>query len=265
VANSAPQAVYQNERYGNFTYTIPNLTAGASYSVNLHFAEIYWAAAGKREFNVLINGTQVLTNFDVFAAAGGENIAIVKSFPATASATGTITIQFTTGAADQPKISGIEISTASATPTTDIKIDAGGAASGTWLADEDYNGGAESATTATINTSLVTNPAPQAVYQTDRYQAFTYTIPGLTAGVSYTVNLHFAEIYWTATGKREFNVLINGTQVLTNFDIFAAAGGENIAIVKTFTATANASGQIVIQFTNGAADLPKVSGIEVVH
>ena len=104
-----PQAVYQTERFGDFTYTIPNLTAGASYTVNLSFAEIYWTAAGKREFNVLINGTQVLTNFDVFATAGGEDIAIVKSFTATASASGTITIQFTTGAADLPKVSGIEV------------------------------------------------------------------------------------------------------------------------------------------------------------
>jgi len=263
VANPAPQAVYQTERFGDFTYTLPNLSAGAAYTVNLHFAEIYWTAAGKREFNVLINGTQVLTNFDVFAAAGGENIAIVKSFPATASASGTITIQFTTGAADLPKVSGIELSQSA--PTTDLLIDSGGAAAGAWLADEDFTGGSASSTTAAINTSQVANPAPQEVYQTERFGDFTYTIPNLTGGASYTVNLSFAEIYWTAAGKREFNVLINGTQVLTNFDVFATAGGEDIAIVKSFTATASASGTITIQFTTGAADLPKVSGIEVVN
>jgi beta-glucanase (GH16 family) len=264
VTNPAPQAVYQTDRFGAATYTIPALTAGASYTVNLHFAEIYWSAAGKRQFNVLINGTQVLTNFDVFAAAGGKNIAIVKSFTATASNSGAITIQFTNGAADLPKISGIEIKTGSAAPPTTIEVDSGGAASGAWLADTDFTGGSASSTTATINTSLVTNPAPQIVYQSERFGAFTYTIPGLTAGASYTVNLHFAEIYWSAAGKRQFNVLINGTQVLTNFDVFAAAGGEDIAIVKSFTATANASGQITIQFTTGAADLPKVSGIAVI-
>ena len=261
VANPAPQAVYQSERFGDFTYTIPNLTPGATYTVNLHFAEIYWTAAGKRQFNVLINGIQVLTNFDVFAAAGGEDIAIVKSFAATASSSGAITIQFTTGAADLPKVSGIEISQ----PVTDLAIDAGGGASGKWLADEDFTGGSESSTAAAINTSQVTNPAPQAVYQSERFGDFTYTIPNLTPGAGYTVNLHFAEIYWTAAGKRQFNVLINGTQVLTNFDVFATAGGEDIAIVKSFAATASSSGAITIQFTTGAADLPKVSGIEVVN
>jgi len=263
VANPAPQAVYQTERFGDFTYTLPNLTAGAAYTVNLHFAETYWTAAGKREFNVLINGTQVLTNFDVFAAAGGENIAIVKSFPATANASGTITIQFTTGAADLPKVSGIEIAQSAA--TSDLRVDSGGVATGAWLADEDFTGGSASSTTAAINTSQVATPAPQAVYQTERFGDFTYTIPNLTAGASYTVNLSFAEIYWTAAGKREFNVLINGTQVLTNFDVFATAGGEDIAIVKSFPATASPSGTITIQFTTGAADLPKVSGIEVVN
>jgi hypothetical protein len=101
--------VYQSERFGDFTYTLPNLTPNANYTVYLHFAEIFFNAVGQREFNVLINGTQVLTNFDIFAATGGENMAIVKTFSATASSSGTISVQFTTGAANFPKVSGIEI------------------------------------------------------------------------------------------------------------------------------------------------------------
>jgi hypothetical protein len=231
----------------------------------LHFDEFYWTAAGKREFNVLINGTQVLTDFDVFATAGGEDIAVVKQFNAVANASGQIVIQFVS-VVDNAEINGIEVETSGTPPpTTDLLIDSGGVATGSWLADEDFTGGTASSTTAAINTAQVANPAPQAVYQTERFGDFTYTIPNLAAGASYTVNLSFAEIYWTAAGKREFNVLINGTQVLTNFDVFATAGGENIAIVKSFTATASTSGTITIQFTTGAADLPKVSGIEVVN
>jgi hypothetical protein len=264
VANPAPQEVYQTERYGDFTYTIPNLTAGASYTVNLGFAEIYWTAAGDREFNVLINGTQVLTNFDVFATAGGENIAIVESFPATASSSGTISIQFTTGAADLPKVSGIQILSAGSTPVrTDVlDINASGPTVGSYVADEDFVGGAESNTANTISTAGVTNPAPEAVYQTQRYGNFTYTLPGFNPETSYTVRLHFAEFYWDTAGSRLANVLINGTQVLTNFDIFAAAGGENIAVVEQFNATSNSSGQIVIQFVS-VKDNAAVSGIEI--
>jgi hypothetical protein len=91
---------------------------------------------------------------------------------------------------------------------------------------------------------------------------FTYTITGLTAGSSYTVRLHFAETFFTTTGSRVFDVSINGTQVLTNFDIVAVSGGENIANIQQFTATANASGQIVITFTS-VTNNALISGIEI--
>src|SRR6202035_4036652 len=84
----------------------------ASYTVRLHFAEEYWTTAGSRTFNVLINGTQVLTSFDIFAAAGGEYIAVIKAFTATASSTGTVTIQFVT-VKDNAQVNGIEILPAS--------------------------------------------------------------------------------------------------------------------------------------------------------
>jgi hypothetical protein len=76
--------------------------------VRLHFCETFWTAAGKRLFNVSINGTQVLTNFDIFATAGGENIANIQQFTETADGTGTYTLTFTSNT-DKALISGIEI------------------------------------------------------------------------------------------------------------------------------------------------------------
>src|SRR5260370_776605 len=113
-----------------------------------------------------------------------------------------------------------------------------------------------------IDPSGVTNPAPMAVYQTGRDGNFTYTIPGFTAGSSHTVRLHFAETYWSTAGSRIFNVSINGTAVLTNFDIFAAAGAKNKAIIEQFTVNANSSGQYVIKFTT-VKDNSLINGIEV--
>src|ERR1700678_2295348 len=355
LSDPSPQSVYQHNRYGNFTYTIPGLTAGGSYTVRLHFAEEYWTTAGSRTFNVLINGTQVLTDFDIFAAAGGEYIAVIEPFTATASSTGTITIQFVT-VKDNAQVNGIEIVpsggtgantvsvtgpgnqtgtagtaaslqvsgsdsaseqtltytatrlpaglsinsgtglitgtpttagtaavTVTATDTTGatgsatftwtvnasgsgpggVDISAGGPAAAPFAADEDFAGGATSDTTHAITTTGLSDPAPQSVYQHNRYGNFTYTIPGLTAGASYTVRLHFAEEYWTTAGSRTFNVLINGTQVLTDFDIFATAGGEYIAVIEPFTATASSTGTITIQFVT-VKDNAQVNGIEIV-
>ena len=262
VTNPAPLSVYQSERAGGFTYTIPGLTAGTSYNVRLHFAEFYWTKAGQRVFNVAINGNRVLTNFDIVAAAGGANIGYAQTFTAAANLNGQIVLAFTAGTADQPKVSGIEVSVAPAVQDI-VAISSGGKGAGNFVADEDFVGGGATTTTNTIGIAGVVNAAPEAVYQSERAGVMTYTIPGLTAGTAYSVRLHFAEFYWTKAGQRVFNVAINGTPVLSNFDIIAATGAANLALVESFTATANANGQLVIAFTNGTADQAKVSGIEV--
>jgi hypothetical protein len=359
VTNPAPQAVYQTERFGNFTYTIPGFNPGAPYTVRLHFAEFFWSMAGQRVFNVLINGTQVLTNFDIIGSAGAANKAIVEQFAANANSSGQFVIQYVT-VKDNAKSSGIEIisngtcsapttpgglsatavsssqinlswtaSTSScsvtynvfrsttsgftpspsnqiasgvtgtsfsdtglspsttyfylveatnsggtSTPSNQasaatqagtggpIQINAGGPAVNPFLADQDFTGGRTINHANTINLTGVTNPAPAAVYQTARIGNFTYTVPGFGAGSNHTVRLHFAETFWTAAGKRVFNVSINGTQVLTSFDIFAAAGAQNKAIIEQFPANANSSGQFVITFTT-VVDNALISGIEI--
>ena len=156
-------------------------------------------------------------------------------------------------------------------PTTDdtaigsdlAAINSGGPQVGNFSGDEDFINGATSSTTNTVSTAGVANAAPAAVYQSERFGGFSYAIPGLTPGTSYLVRLHFAEIYWTQVGQRIFNVTINGAPALTNFDIVAAAGGPNIAVVEQFLATADNSGQISVGFPSALVDLPKISGIEI--
>ncbi len=449
VADPAPQAVYQSERYGNYTYTIPNLTPSADYLVRLHFAEIYWTATGSRVFDVAIGGTTVLDNFDIYAVAGAQNKAVVREFTAAANGSGQIVITFTT-ITDNAKVSGIEVLTtvqdnppfivseAAADPeeitgtTTQLSVladDDNGEASLTytwstvgtvpapvtfstngtnaaktttaafqqagsytleatvtdqrnhsvtssvavtvnqtlsgitvtpatatvlalatqqftasaldqfsdamspqpsisWSVDDGGTIGAtglftagstaggpytvsaqsgastgtaavtvneEPATLYQINTGsnsaitpfsadqygsggtlrtvadaidmsgvTGTDPAPENVYKSERYGNSTYTIPGLTPGNQYTVRLHFAELYQTATGARLFNVAINGSTVLSNFDIYATTGARYKAVIREFTATANGSGQIAITFTT-IADNATIEGIEIIR
>ena len=155
-----------------------------------------------------------------------------------------------------------------------IAIDSGGVGAGNdpltgtvFVADTDFTGGTTSSTGHVITTTRVTHPAPAEVYQTARTAAagmgFTYTIPNLKAGRPYDVRLHFCDFASTAAGQRKFNVAINGTTVLTNYDVFAASSGQYFAIAEPFGAVASVTGSITVAFTSGTAGGPIVNGIEV--
>ncbi len=141
-------------------------------------------------------------------------------------------------------------------------INAGGPVVSAWVADVGFSPSGTIGHANTIDLSGVTNAAPAAVYQTGRAGNFTYTIPGFTANSSHTVRLHMCETFYDTTGSRTFNVSINGTSVLTGYDIRAAAGAVNKAIAPAFTANANATGQYVIQYTS-VVNQSLLSGIEI--
>jgi hypothetical protein len=142
------------------------------------------------------------------------------------------------------------------------QINCGGGAVAPFVADSDFTGGGTISHPNTIDLTGVTNPAPMAVYQTARIGTFSYTIPGFVAGSSHNVRLHFAETYFSTKGSRTFNVSINGAQVLAGFDVFAAAGAKNKAVIEQFTKNADTTGAFVIQFTT-VVNNGLVSGIEI--
>ncbi len=118
--------------------------------------------------------------------------------------------------------------------------------------------------TIIIPSGVAAIAAPEKVYESACQGPITYTITGLTAGKTYTVVLHFAELYFNTAGSREFNVSVNGAAVssLKNFDIFKAAGNARYtAVVETVPDVATTNGQIVISLTNGAVDQPMLNGI----
>ncbi|HVZ70753.1 MAG TPA: malectin domain-containing carbohydrate-binding protein [Polyangia bacterium] len=142
------------------------------------------------------------------------------------------------------------------------KINAGGPAASPYIADVDFSGGSTVTRANAIDLSAVDSPAPTAVYQSQRYGNFTYTLPGFTKGAYNQIRLHFCDTHWTTAGSRTFNVVINGTTVLSSFDIIKTVGAGNKALTQTFTMPANSSGQYVIAFTT-VKDAATVSGIEV--
>lgn len=124
IGNTTDDELYEEERYGDFSYDFP--VANGNYTVELHFAEIYFGlpgggsggGVGSRVFNVNIEGgAEELTNYDIVADVGPGN-AVIKTFPATVT-DGTLTIVFST-VTNNAKVSAIAIlgNPASGTPIT---------------------------------------------------------------------------------------------------------------------------------------------------
>ncbi|GGB92471.1 ELWxxDGT repeat protein [Dyadobacter sediminis] len=156
-------------------------------------------------------------------------------------------------------------------PSATLRINAGGeafAASGERQFSKDqYYAGTDR--TTLIATGDILNTTDDVLYRSGRCSpSFSYNIPVPNGKV--TVILHFAEIWYGVpgkgaggAGKRQFHVDMEGRRKLTNFDIFVAAGGAMRAVQKSFP-VAVTDGMLNIDFLSGAADLPRISAIEVV-
>lgn len=136
-------------------------------------------------------------------------------------------------------------------------INCGGSTVSPFAADTYFSSGSAFVPSpTTVDVSGVANPAPMFVYQTARVRrndedSFAYTLRELKAGQNHLVRLHFAELYFTLQNEAVFDVYINGTRVLQNFDILNSspigAGAMFKAVVKEFTTQPNANKEIIIQ------------------
>jgi ELWxxDGT repeat protein len=104
VAGTPADALYRNQRVGEFAYQLP--TGNGQFDVTLHFNETYWGnlaagGIGSRRFHVAIEGSARLTDYDIFAKAGGAMRAVTETFRVTVT-DGTLNIHFSKGLADNP-------------------------------------------------------------------------------------------------------------------------------------------------------------------
>ncbi len=281
ISGTSNDKLYRSERWGNWTYNIPVPSAG-TYEVKLHFAEIYWkvltssGGPGKRVFSIQIEGQEVLSNYDILAQIGPAT-ADVKTFNVNVQ-DGVLNIKGIQ-ISDNPKISGIEvIGSSTTTPpnpdpdpepnpgtgTTVSKINVGGGDYQDWDADKQFTANGAMGT-ATNNQLQINNTSDDQLYQSERWGVYTYNIPVSGSG-TYTVNLHFAEIYFgvktdNPVGRRVFDVFVENQKVLANFDI-AKEAGPATALVKSFSVNVT-DGNVTIR-TQAVKNNPKISAIEVI-
>jgi hypothetical protein len=177
-----------------------------------------------------------------------------------------LTYYYSIGAIDEagPSVTSAPVAaTTGACPVTSaIAIKSGGPAVSSFRADEDYSGGAVVATTGAITTVSVPTGLPMELFQSSRAGNFSYDVKGFAPNSNHTVTLYFIEPTFNGVGSRLFNVAINGRTVLSNFDIFLAAGDNDTPLVEKFSAAANGNGEYVITFTPVLGDA-LVSGLQI--
>jgi hypothetical protein len=113
ISGTPDPALYQNERFGNFSYAIP--IANGSYDVRLHFVELYFGTlapggAGRRVFGIDIAETPGVDfqGIDVYATVG-PNAALVRTVPAVTVSDGVLDVRSIYGTADDPELAAIEL------------------------------------------------------------------------------------------------------------------------------------------------------------
>ena len=105
IATTQDETLYQTERWSStLNYNIP--LANGDYQVTLMFAEIFHNAAGKRTFDVNLEGAPVITNLDIWSKVG-KDAAHNETHIATVG-DGQLNIDFIKKI-DNPKISAIRV------------------------------------------------------------------------------------------------------------------------------------------------------------
>ena len=144
-----------------------------------------------------------------------------------------------------------------------IFINCGGPKSGGFFSDIGFEGGKISNWYwGKIDLQNIQNKNSIFVLKTGREGNFRYRVVKLDPSTYYHLKLYFVEGEFSQPGKRTFDVEINGTKKLANFDIFEKAKGKNIAYIETFYLKPSAQGILEVTFTSviGASHL---SGLEV--
>jgi hypothetical protein len=126
VPSSTPSAVYDAERYGEMTWEF-DATSGSEVEVRLYLSNQFPQASteGDRQYNVAVEGDQVLTEYDPVQDVGHAT-GTVKTFTVTEDGDGNVTVTFTPGAAENPQVNAIEVvdvSAANTPPTVDAIAD----------------------------------------------------------------------------------------------------------------------------------------------
>ncbi|NNE76038.1 MAG: PKD domain-containing protein, partial [Pricia sp.] len=243
---------------------VNTVKATSNSQVTVFFSEYVSQATAETAANYTVdNGVNVIS-----AELQSDNRTVILTTSSLSSG-----VDYTLTVSNVQNISGISVATDTYTFSVfnEIRINAGGpeiTLSGNIFAADQFNlGGASFSQSVPID-----GTNEDELYQTERYATgaggFGYEIPVSGPG-DYDIRLHFAEIFFGVAGgdpsggvgSRVFNVVIEGNQVLTNFDILSETNPATV-LLKEFDNISITDGFASILF-NGIEENPKINGIEI--
>lgn len=263
VVNVYDPKLYFTERWGPSSYNIP--VPQGRYQVVLHFAEIYFGfrtpgGVGSRKFNVNLEGARRLTEYDIFAKAGGAR-RVVKETLEVDVTDGTLNLSFLRGSASNPTISAIEVVPLPAAvgpqPYRAINLNGdpivldGNAWAGKTAANYNTNGGTLTNTTVALIPS--TNPVRESMIRSSiwRSSGLQLNLTSVPVG-TYQVFLYV----WEDNNPATYSITLEGQVVQSNYNSGATGTWKKLG---PFQANIT-DGTINIATTGGVANF---SGVEV--
>ncbi len=261
VERGSDPAIFAGHREGEFRYDIP-LEPG-HYELRLYFGETVFGdgnpaggAESTRLFDVFANETRLLDLFDVLADAPGARVADIRVFKdIQPAADGFLHLQFRPNMHNEPFVNALELRRTTPGRSRPIRMVAQAlpvrdALGRTWEPDYLVSGGA----VVKRNRPATDTETPE-IYRGERFGHFQYAIPVATDGI-YRLSLYFHESWFGpgnngggGEGARAFDVYVNHAALMTNFDLFRAAGAPRRALVRTFHGLKpNARGKLLVSF-----------------
>ena len=126
--------------------------------------------------------------------------------------------------------------------------------------------GSSNVQTVAFDTSGLTDPAPQEIYQSSLYTFSGQTMSSQFDVVdgNYTLRLHFA---WNGLGnnQRRFDILVNGNVEVANFNPGATIAGGNAAMIVELNGLTAAAGDGLLLQLEALAGGAFINGVEVIR
>ncbi len=281
VENTDDDRLYRRGRFGaDFSYAFP--TGNGYYDITLHFNETFWGnlargGVGSRRFNVDMEGDRKLTEYDIFAQAGGAMKSVRETFRVRVT-DGQLTLRFSRGSNDFARVEAIEVERVQATFYRAINLNGGGLNldGNVWEGSSarNYTTNGQRMAAAGVPLRPATGAARRAMLQSSvwhpdaltlavtkvpdgRYQVFVYTWED-DESQTFSLRVENKTVHhdfrsgpagtWKKHGPYE-TTITDGT-----LNVAAPGGAANLSGIEIWRVEAASSGRMVANEAAGSAD-----------